>query len=71
MVDFTLSEAQRELQLSVREFTEEVLAPRSIIAHEDFDPRRFMDDEFIEFTKSMESIDTVVAGCPDPVGAPA
>jgi alkylation response protein AidB-like acyl-CoA dehydrogenase len=42
-----------------------------IIAHEDFNPRAIMDDEFIEFTKSMESIDTVVPDIQAPVGAPA
>jgi hypothetical protein len=30
-----------------------------------------MDDEYVEFTKSMESIDTVVPDVQAPVGAPA
>ena len=32
-----------------------------VIAHPDFNPRALMDDEAIEFTKEMETIDTVPA----------
>ena len=42
-----------------------------IIAHDDFNPRAIMDDEYVEFTKSMESIDTVVPDVQARVGAPA
>jgi hypothetical protein len=30
-------------------------------AHPDFNPRALMEDELVEFTKSMETIDTVPA----------
>ena len=30
-----------------------------VLASPDFNPRALMDDEYIEFTKAMESIDTV------------
>jgi acyl-CoA dehydrogenase len=30
-----------------------------VIASPDFNPRALMDDEYVEFTKAMESIDTV------------
>jgi alkylation response protein AidB-like acyl-CoA dehydrogenase len=33
-----------------------------VIAHPDFNPRALMDDEAIDFTKTMEGIDTVPAG---------
>ena len=32
-----------------------------VMAHPEFDPRALMDDEFVEFTKEMETIDTVPA----------
>lgn len=30
-----------------------------VIASPDFNPRALMDDEYVEFTKAMESIDTI------------
>jgi nitroalkane oxidase len=30
-----------------------------VLASPDFDPRALMDDEYVEFTKAMESIDTI------------
>jgi nitroalkane oxidase len=32
-----------------------------VLAHPDFNPRALMEDEFVEFNKSMETIDTVPA----------
>jgi acyl-CoA dehydrogenase len=32
-----------------------------VLAQPDFNPRALMDDQFVEFTKSMETIDTVPA----------
>jgi hypothetical protein len=37
-----------------------------VMASPSFDPRAVMDNEFVEFTKSMETIDTVAT--PIPVG---
>lgn len=30
-----------------------------VLAHPDFNPRALMEDEFVEFTKDMETTDTV------------
>lgn len=38
-----------------------------ILAHDAFNPRAIMDDEFVEFEKSMESIDTLVPDLQAPV----
>ena len=35
------------------------------MAHESFDPRALMNDEAIEFTKAMETIDTVPGPGPE------
>jgi acyl-CoA dehydrogenase len=32
-----------------------------VLAHPDFNPRALMEDEFVEFTKEMETTDTVPA----------
>jgi nitroalkane oxidase len=32
-----------------------------VLAHPDFNPRALLEDEFVEFTKDMETIDTVPA----------
>jgi alkylation response protein AidB-like acyl-CoA dehydrogenase len=40
-----------------------------ILAHDSFNPRAIMDDEFVEFDKSMESIGTLVPDIEAPVGA--
>ncbi|MBN9102713.1 MULTISPECIES: hypothetical protein [unclassified Pseudonocardia] len=38
-----------------------------ILASSDLDPRALMDNNYVEFTKEMETIDTIAT--PTPVGA--
>jgi len=37
-----------------------------IIASPEFNPRALMDNEYVEFTKSMETIDTIPTPEPEP-----
>jgi hypothetical protein len=58
-IDFTLTNEQRKLQADAGNFGMQRRRVHGVMADPSFNPCALMDDEPTEFTKAMETIDTV------------